>query len=76
MTRRRAAKRYVTKPGKHGTLFRFVIMYRDSDPACPAFDWRCWAYDTEHALDKFWSASDGDGDGWTVLSTARAEDRS
>ena len=61
--------RPVTKPGKHGTLYRYRVVYRgvEHDPAAPAFDACVWAYDEEHALEKL---TDPD-QGWEAVSAAR-----
>lgn len=66
MTRRRSTVRYQSKPGKHGTLYRFRIKYRDRfDPGSPDFDTFTWAYDQSHAEDRF---LDSDDDGWKIIS--------
>lgn len=44
----------------------FEIEYRDEDPGCPVFTWRCRAHDKEHARDKFLDGLDGDG--WEICS--------
>ena len=59
----------ITKPGAHGTLYRYAIVYRDNDPACPEFTARLWAYNSEHVLEQFYDAPDGDG--WRILRMAR-----
>ena len=49
--------KHLTKPGKHGTLYRYRIRYNDN----PAFgplteadsDWGCWAYDAKQAVEEF-----------------------
>lgn len=62
----------VSKPGKHGTLHLFLLRYKDKhDPASPTFEWRTWAYDSDHALDKFY---DSDDQGWKVVSWERVQD--
>lgn len=50
------AKPY-TKPGEHGPLYRFVIEY--GDPGESVMRWQCWAYDAEHALEKFNDSDEG-----------------
>lgn len=63
---------FVSKPGKHGTLHLFLLRYRDKDdPASPTFEWKTWAYDSEHALDRF---HDFDDEGWKVVSWERVQD--
>ena len=58
-------KRPITKPGKHGTLYRYAIRYTDeSDPGCPEMVWCTWAYDRNHAVDRFYE--DG-AEGWQML---------
>lgn len=50
----------ITKPGQHGTLYRYRIEYRDSDPGYPpGSSWDCWAYSAEHALEQFSERGDG-----------------
>lgn len=45
---------YITKPGKHGTLYLYRIVYRNDGPDdLQRFTWRTYAYDAEHALNKF-----------------------
>ena len=71
--RRAAAPRYVTKPGRHGTLYRFKIIYRsDHDPGFGQDEWFTWAYDVEHAEDKFYE-SDDDG-WWRIVSTSKVRE--
>lgn len=63
---------FVSKPGKHGTLYQYLLRYKDKDdPASPTFDWKTWAYDSEHALDKFY---DSDDEGWKIVSWERVKD--
>jgi hypothetical protein len=63
----------VSKPGKHGTLYLHLLRYTDaSDPSSPVFETRIWAYNSDHAIDKFFDSEDSDG--WTVLSWERAQD--
>lgn len=48
----------LTKPGKHGTLYRYRIAY-EIDPGV-WFTWSTWAYDADHAVDRWLeTASDG-----------------
>ena len=71
--RRAAAPRYVSKPGAHGTLYRFRIVYRDlDDPGFPESDWLAWAYDAEHAEDKFYDSEDAWG--WKIVSISRVRE--
>ena len=60
----RNISRPVSKPGRYGTLYLYRIVYRDRDPASPAFEWRTWAYTSDHALELFAS----DGDDWLAVS--------
>ena len=47
------AQKYVTKPGKHGTLYLYRYEYFDpQDPAFPRTSNNVWAYDAEHAAEK------------------------
>ena len=58
----------MTKQGAHGVLYRYVVEYTDkSDPGFGVDRWHCWAYNIEHAIDKF----DTD-DGFSPLRIARA----
>ena len=60
-TIRRLVSKPLTKPGKHGTLYHFVLTYGDDiDPSFGPMTWKTWAYDSEHALDKFYDSNDGD----------------
>lgn len=64
----------MTKPGKHGTLHRFTIEYTDEcDPGFGVQTWSTWAYDAEHAIDKFYDNPD---EGWTALRIALAQESS
>lgn len=58
----------ITKQGAHGTLYRYVVEYTDDDPGFGVAHWHCWAYNTEHAIDKFFD----DDDGFRPLRIARA----
>lgn len=60
--------KYETKPGKHGTVYRYEIDYRSPDPGSPTFTTRMWAYDFEHALERFQDQDDPD---WIVERIAR-----
>lgn len=42
----------LTKHGKHGTLYRYAIEYGDVGQIRIGI-WRTWAYDLEHALERF-----------------------
>jgi len=63
---RRSGGHYRSKPGKHGTLWLYRIVYRDDDLGSPTFSWNTWAYDEDHALEK-WYGSDDDT-GWKIVS--------
>lgn len=60
----------MSKPTK-----RFVIKYTDAnDKGCPVFEWKCYAYDTEHAREKFIESDSeefGEWTGWEILSIDR-----
>ena len=59
-----------TRPGKFGTLYLYELTYTDtSDSGMGELTCRLWAYNLEHAEDKFYGAPDADG--WTLLSAAR-----
>jgi len=62
-------ERFVSKPGRHGTLYLFRIRYTDAhDPAFGEDAIRLWAYDADHAEQRFVEADD---EGWKVLSVER-----
>jgi hypothetical protein len=62
MSSAKMASKPLTKPGKHGTLYHYVITYTDpTDDYFPDMTWKTWAYDSEHALDKFYDSGDDDG---------------
>jgi len=48
-----------TKPGEHGTLYLYAIPYGDRDPAEPPRSCRLWAYDREHAEERFFDSEEG-----------------
>lgn len=59
----------VSKPGKHGTLFLFAVAYED---ACDHFNTgtsRVWAYDWEHAQEKFFESDDAEG--WRITKISK-----
>jgi hypothetical protein len=35
---------------------KYLIRYRDTDPACPIFGMKVWAYDEDHAEEIFWES--------------------
>lgn len=45
----------ITKPGKHGTLYLYAVDYNDvpGPEGTHIGRWRTWAYDAEHAWDKW-----------------------
>lgn len=63
--------RYRTKPGRHGTLYRYAIDYAPA-PGERKFRWSCWAYDAEHAWDAW--HDDGDTDWYDVSEPYRLKD--
>jgi hypothetical protein len=61
-----------TKQGADGTLHRYVITYDDGpNSGFGPEDWRCWAYDRDHALMKWYDTPDADT-GWRILAIRRA----
>lgn len=60
------------KPGKEGPLFRYRITYtgKENDPGMAPMTWNTWAYNLEHAEDKFYENDEG----WVILSIARVLD--
>lgn len=71
--RRRSSPRYVSKRGLHGTLYRFKIIYRDRvDAGSSDFDTYVWAYDAEHAEDKFFDSPDDDG--WEIVLLSKVKE--
>jgi hypothetical protein len=66
--RTRAARRPLTpgRPGKHGTLYLWRFRYTPDAQMCAGEDWTCWAYDEDHARER-WTDTDEDG-GWLLLS--------
>ena len=62
---------YITKPGQHGTLYLYRITYRNAgQDDHERFTTRLYAYDVEHALDRFYDGSENDG--WQVVVISRA----
>lgn len=59
----------ISKPGKHGTLHLFAVAYEDSFDPFNKGVIRTWAYDEEHAYEKFYDSDDADG--WTVTKVVR-----
>ena len=67
--------RYRTKVGKYGTLYRYRIGFRDPDPTCEVFYVRYWAYDRDHAIERFYEGPEGDA--WSeaeIVSVERVRD--
>ncbi|MGA8297091.1 MAG: hypothetical protein WB770_08630 [Acidimicrobiales bacterium] len=64
----------IQKQGKEGPLFLYRITYtgQEHDPGMAPMTWNTWAYNLEHAEDKFYDTDDGEG--WTILSIARVLD--
>ena len=61
--------KFESKPGKYGTLYRFLVKYTDKgDFACPTFEWFTWAYDANHAEERF---LDSDDEGWRILDVSK-----
>ncbi len=63
-----------SKPGKHGTLHLFEIAYTDKperDDGQPYYNGtsRVWAYDADHAVEKFYDGEDDSG--WRATSIKR-----
>lgn len=56
----------IKKKGEYGTLYLYQIKYRDLNPACPVFTWRRFAYDADHAMER-WFDGPAD-DGWQLVS--------
>src|ERR1700751_854003 len=63
-TKRTAGGKPISKPGPHGTLYRHSIVYTDQgDSGFGEATWNTWAYDPQHAVDRFYESPDGDT-GW------------
>jgi hypothetical protein len=55
-----AQPKFVTKPGKYGTLYRYVVEYTDAgDTGFGRMTWSTWAYSLEHVEDKFHDLDEG-----------------
>ena len=59
----------ITKPGKHGTLKLYRIAYHDDGNKYNDGISRVWAYDEDHAIEKFY---DSDDTGWVIASIGLA----
>ena len=71
---RTARSKPVSKPGPHGTLYRYSIIYTDQgDSGFGEATWNTWAYDPQHAVDRFYESPDGDT-GWVALRIARQQE--
>jgi hypothetical protein len=71
MTTRRNPATPVTKPGREGPLFRYATRYTGEDPGMPEMIWHTWAYNQEHAIDKFEESTLDQGGGWIPTHIAR-----
>ena len=71
--RRSSLPPFQTKKGAHGTLYRFRIRYRDEgDEGFPDMDWYTWAYNQDHAEERFFDIDEG----WRIVSIERVRERS
>lgn len=63
--------KYVTKPGKDGTLYLFRVEYHDpnDDGFVPSVVCS-WGYSAEHVQDKW----DGDGDGFVITKISKCKE--
>jgi hypothetical protein len=67
----------VTKPGKHGTLHRYVLAYTDpSDEGFGESTWETWAYNLDHAVDRFYEHDPEFTEGFKVKTVARKQEGS
>jgi hypothetical protein len=62
--------KYDSKPGKHGTLYRWEIEYKSTDSGSPVFTTHTWAYNLEHAVERFFDGADED---WKIVRLARVQ---
>ncbi len=71
------AEKYVTKPGRHGTLYLYAVRYRDRyDPAFGEDVVRLWGYSMDHVEERFYDESgDETGDGFVIVDIARVQAR-
>ena len=52
--------KYVTKKGQYGPLYKYTMKYHDPDsPGFGEGTWHCYAYNVEHAVEKFYDMDDG-----------------
>jgi hypothetical protein len=51
---------YMSKQGKHGTLYRWQVRYTAGDGS-PNFVWRTWAYSHEHAWENWHDTNEEQG---------------
>ena len=52
-----------SRPGKHGTLYLFRVRYSPDGELCAPgeFSWTCWAYDEEHAQERWDDGNEDQG---------------
>lgn len=50
----RSSSKWLTKPGKHGVLSRFKVAFESRFGDEGRESYSTWAYDKEHAEEKFW----------------------
>lgn len=60
---RRTQRPFRAKPGAHGTLYLYAVPYQDGSDRDSCGTSRLWAYDAEHAAERFY---DTDDTGWRV----------
>lgn len=61
-----------TRKGAHGTLHLYAVPYGEAGPepsGFPPSEWRCWAYDAEHAAERFHEGPDAEG--WVMTGAPR-----
>ena len=54
-------KKYRTKQGKHGILYLYRVKYQDDWDSDNRGIANYWAYDSEHAIDRFYDVDDDSG---------------
>lgn len=64
----------VKKKGQHGTLYLFAIDYQDDYDRHNNGTWKCWAYDEEHAAEKFYGSEDAEG--WRINAIRKVKETS
>lgn len=72
---RNASQPFQSKPGRHGTLYRFRVTYRNDPPmrGDPDLTLMTWNYDADAVIDDFQEYG-GDEEGWKIVKVEKVRE--